>query len=74
MSNPDRSKESRQRLYTAIEGAMQVFPDTRVAQLLVNAAPTVDIFHFEDDQLAALINSYVAQHKRNKPDGKQDPA
>lgn len=74
MSKPERNAVSRGRLYAAIEEAMYVFPDTRVAQLISNAAPGMDIFHFEDDQLAALINSYVAQHKRNKPDGKQDPA
>lgn len=65
MPVPERSANSRARLYDAIERAARAFPDSRVAQILVNAAPMPDIFHFEDDQLAQFIHKYVDQSIRN---------
>ena len=58
----ERNENSRARLYAAIERAAAAFPNSRVAQILVNAASAVDIYHFEDDELAKFVNSYVDLH------------
>lgn len=62
MSKNERTQESRSRLYAAIERAAAAFPNSRVAQILVNAASAVDIYHFEDDELTKFVNSYVDLH------------
>jgi len=62
----ERTVNSRARLYEAIERAANAFRDVRVGQILVNAAPTADIYNFEDDELTKFINDYVDQNIRNR--------
>lgn len=60
---PDRSKASRERLYKAIEVAMEKFPDLRVGQLFSNLAISKnDLYYIEDDQIALAVYSYVNEH------------
>lgn len=66
VSKPERSANSRAKVYEAIERAMAKYPDMRVGQLLVNAFPVVpDIFYVEDELVAKKIDAYVeANHAR----------
>lgn len=50
-----------QRVLNSLHIAMNVFPNQRVCQLIVNATGRNDPFYVEDEQLAEKLDAYVRE-------------
>jgi hypothetical protein len=62
MPQPERSKESRQKVYAAIEAYMSAHPDIRLGQLLENVLyRSNDMYFIEDSVLAEDIRYYTQE-------------
>lgn len=61
----ERSKESRQKVYDAVEAYMDKFTDVRLGQLMTYVqvlCQVDDLFHMEDNRLADGIKYVMETH------------